>query len=220
MHSSGEVWAQTLWDLRKRLGHTQPTRSSPAPWSCRRTTRPSSTCATRSSRPTSSSTAAARRNQIWRTFADRGMGWYAGTIDAGDAFPQENFHVAAVSGDARGPRSSARSPTASRVTRSAARWWRSPVTTPASPATTPPSPTPDGTLPDPERVHRHLRAGPGHRTRLRGHRRTAHGRAGRHDRPTSTPRRDWAPQSGGGFVTDFNGPDYSAFGVDRAAPST
>ncbi len=23
MHSSGEVWAQTLWSLRDRLGHTQ-----------------------------------------------------------------------------------------------------------------------------------------------------------------------------------------------------
>src|SRR5580765_5397961 len=31
--------------------------------------------------------------QIWHTFALRGMGWYAGTIDAGDAHPVEHFKV-------------------------------------------------------------------------------------------------------------------------------
>ena len=30
---------------------------------------------------------------IWKVFANRGMGWYAGAIDGGDAFPAEDFHV-------------------------------------------------------------------------------------------------------------------------------
>ena len=29
VHASGEVWAQTLWDLRERFGHSWPTSSSP-----------------------------------------------------------------------------------------------------------------------------------------------------------------------------------------------
>jgi len=30
---------------------------------------------------------------IWRVFAHRGMGWYAGTIDGGDGFPAQDFHT-------------------------------------------------------------------------------------------------------------------------------
>ena len=52
VHSDGEIWLETLWQIRQTLGAPSPRRSSPAAWSCRRPRRPSWTCGTRSSRPT------------------------------------------------------------------------------------------------------------------------------------------------------------------------
>ena len=34
----------------------------------------------------------AHTDVIWKVFANRGMGWYAGAIDGGDSFPAEDFH--------------------------------------------------------------------------------------------------------------------------------
>jgi hypothetical protein len=93
VHSSGELWSQTLWSLRDRIGHTQAdaiiTRamelspSDPTMLDLRNAIIQANRIVY----------AGSKTNQIWRIFADRGMGWYAGTIDAGDAFPKENFHL-------------------------------------------------------------------------------------------------------------------------------
>jgi hypothetical protein len=35
----------------------------------------------------------AHSRELWRVFAGRGMGWYAGAVDGGDASPTESFRV-------------------------------------------------------------------------------------------------------------------------------
>jgi hypothetical protein len=35
----------------------------------------------------------AHTGKLWKLFAARGMGWFAGAVDAGDAMPAEDFHV-------------------------------------------------------------------------------------------------------------------------------
>ncbi|TDD60278.1 peptidase M36 [Kribbella antibiotica] len=92
VHSSGEVWAQTLWDLRERFGHkyaltliTRAMELSPAD---------PTMLDMRNAIVQADLVASGGKNAgiIWQVFANRGMGWYAGVIDGGDAFPAEDFH--------------------------------------------------------------------------------------------------------------------------------
>jgi len=92
VHASGEVWAQTMWDLRKRFGHTVADTLI---------TRGMSLSADDPSmldmrdaiiradlvKYDRSHTAA-----LWSVFANRGMGFYAGAINAADTTPGEDFH--------------------------------------------------------------------------------------------------------------------------------
>ncbi len=93
VHSSGEVWSQALWDLRTEFGHTLADQLI---------TRAMSLSA-------NDPTYLDMRNAIiqtdlvahdgvhakalWRVFAKRGMGYFAGAIDANDAAPAEDFHT-------------------------------------------------------------------------------------------------------------------------------
>ena len=61
---------------------------------CRRRSRRSWTCATRSCSPTRPP-GGTRRDAIWTVFAARGMGYYASTTGAGDTAPLEDFSTAA-----------------------------------------------------------------------------------------------------------------------------
>ena len=93
VHASGEVWAQTLWDLRKKLGHkvadTVITRGmslsadDPSMLDMRDAILRADLAVYNRSH-----TAA-----IWKVFANRGMGFYAGAIDAADTTPGEDFHT-------------------------------------------------------------------------------------------------------------------------------
>ena len=76
VHADGEIWAQTLWDLRAAVGVADARRLSPTACGCRRPSRPSSTCATRSCSPTRPP-AGRCGAQIWAVFAQRGMGYFA-----------------------------------------------------------------------------------------------------------------------------------------------
>ena len=70
VHADGEIWGQTLWDLRNALGsQRRPSRWSPGRWSCRRPTRPSSTSATRSCQADTALTRRHGPGQIWQVFA-------------------------------------------------------------------------------------------------------------------------------------------------------
>ena len=80
-HADGEIWGETLWDLRKaaRLA-TSPRRSSPAGMRLlAAAARRSSTRATRSCRPTRALFGGIHINALWGVFADRGMGFLAST---------------------------------------------------------------------------------------------------------------------------------------------
>jgi hypothetical protein len=93
VHASGEVWTQTLWDMREDLGSvptsrlvTEAMRLSPAD---------PSMLDMRNALLQADRVINGGDNlrRLWRIFASRGMGWFAGAIDAGDAFPTESFRV-------------------------------------------------------------------------------------------------------------------------------
>ena len=94
VHSDGEIWAQTLWDFRDRFGSKAVAdRWSPGQWSWRRTTRRSSTCATRSCWQIGSAYAGSHNAGIWQVFAHRGMGYFAGAVNGDDTEPVADFDV-------------------------------------------------------------------------------------------------------------------------------
>ncbi|WP_412539027.1 M36 family metallopeptidase [Longispora sp. K20-0274] len=92
-HADGEIWAETLWDLRTALGGTLArglvTRAmelSPAD---------PSFLDERNAILRADHLVTGGRNTpaIWKVFAARGMGWFAGTFDADDTAPVEDFHT-------------------------------------------------------------------------------------------------------------------------------
>jgi extracellular elastinolytic metalloproteinase len=102
VHYDGEIWLETLWDLRAAL--IAQTRSTP---DGSRAAEQLVTDAMRISPPQPSfldqrnailaaDTAAnggAYHDLIWMVFARRGMGWFAATQDAADQQPTEDFHT-------------------------------------------------------------------------------------------------------------------------------
>ena len=93
VHSSGEVWAQTLWDLRERFGRTyalsiitramELSAADPTMLDMRNAIVQADLIAS----------GGKNAGTIWQVFANRGMGWYAGVVDGGDSFPAEDFHL-------------------------------------------------------------------------------------------------------------------------------
>jgi len=93
VHSDGEIWGQTLWDLRKALG---------GPLSLSLVTRGMSLSPANPSfldmrdaiiqadRAVNKGKNAAK---LWQVFANRGMGWFAAAIDGSDTSPVESFAV-------------------------------------------------------------------------------------------------------------------------------
>jgi hypothetical protein len=87
VHSDGEIWAQTLWDLRRSLGsHTTEslvTRAMElAPYN------PSFLDMRNAILIADNSTFHGKhRTAIWRVFAHRGMGYFAGSLGGNDAAP-------------------------------------------------------------------------------------------------------------------------------------
>src|SRR4051794_16515675 len=83
VHSDGEIWAQTLWDLPDAIGSDEAERIV--------------TAALPLSPPEPSfldmrnaillAGGAAYRDTIWRVFAARGMGYFATTVDGSDTHP-------------------------------------------------------------------------------------------------------------------------------------
>ncbi len=93
VHGSGEIWAQTLWDLRSKLGHnvadTIITRGmslsadDPDFLDMRNAILRADLVAYNGS----------HRSAIWKVFAHRGMGFFAGSLDSTDTTPGEDFHT-------------------------------------------------------------------------------------------------------------------------------
>jgi extracellular elastinolytic metalloproteinase len=91
VHADGEIWAQTLWDLRKAIGSkmaeslvTRAMELSPAD--------PSFLDERNSILQADLVVNGGKlQKKIWQVFADRGMGFFAASLDGGDAAPVEDF---------------------------------------------------------------------------------------------------------------------------------
>ncbi|HEY7043694.1 MAG TPA: M36 family metallopeptidase, partial [Nocardioidaceae bacterium] len=92
VHDDGEIWGQTLWDLRSRLGSrtseslvTRAMELSPA--------NPSFLDERNAILLADMAVFGGRhQNAIWGVFAHRGMGYFAGAIDGDDTTPGADFH--------------------------------------------------------------------------------------------------------------------------------
>ncbi|WP_433379162.1 M36 family metallopeptidase [Actinoplanes sp. CA-142083] len=93
VHADGEIWAQTLWDLRTKLGYrlseslvTRAMELSPAD---------PSYLDMRNSILMADLVVAGGRHQrdIWKVFANRGMGFFAAAVDGSDTAPIEDFSL-------------------------------------------------------------------------------------------------------------------------------
>jgi extracellular elastinolytic metalloproteinase len=93
VHADGEIWAETLWDLRKAIGSklaeslvTRAMELSPANPSMldERNSILAADLAVNGGK---------KQKQIWTVFAGRGMGWFAGSVDGDDTTPVEDFSM-------------------------------------------------------------------------------------------------------------------------------
>jgi extracellular elastinolytic metalloproteinase len=212
VHSSGEVWAQTLWDLRKAFGHsvadTLITRAmslsaaDPSMLDMRNAILQADTAGY----------AGTHSAQLWSIFAKRGMGYFAASVDGSDTDVAEDFH---------------RPPSAK--THNADQYITGTVTDSATgdpvegatvfvagfgslyTAVT----HADGTYTIggawgmyPGTYPKVVAEGPGYITDVQ----PVTVPVGDHATADFSIQRDWAMSSGGGEITAFNGPDYTAFG--------
>jgi len=102
VHADGEIWAETLWDLRKALG-VRLTRSlvtramelspnNPSFLDMRNSILQADLVVN----------AGKKQTKIWQIFAARGMGWFAGSVDGDDATPVEDFSMPPPASTPRG----------------------------------------------------------------------------------------------------------------------
>ncbi|WP_350280274.1 M36 family metallopeptidase [Kribbella sp. HUAS MG21] len=206
VHASGELWAQTLWDLRERFGRgyalsiiTRAMELAPAD---------PTMLDMRNAIVQADLVASGGKNAdvIWTVFANRGMGWYAGVVDGGDAFPAEDFHkpptgaTTTLSGSVKdkdtgapvagalvyiGGHSSGYAGDYAATTDAAGNY----SITGVAPGTYPKVVV---SAPGYELIVQSVKVTPGAAANF-------------------GPRRNWAAASGGGTVTGFNGPDFSAY---------
>ncbi len=128
VHADGEIWAQTLWELRSQLGasvmESLVTRgmelSPPEP----------SFLDMRNAILQADEVAFGGVHQaaLWSTFAERGMGYYAAAADGSDVQPLADSSLHLIARLIHAARSPARSRTRSRQRRSPASWSTSPAT--------------------------------------------------------------------------------------------
>jgi Zn-dependent metalloprotease len=90
VHADGEIWGQTLWDLRAEIGSqaaerlvTRAMELAPA--------NPSFLDMRNAILQADLVRGGARRDTIWKVFAARGMGYFAAVTDGDDAAPVESF---------------------------------------------------------------------------------------------------------------------------------
>jgi extracellular elastinolytic metalloproteinase len=93
VHSDGEIWAQTLWDLRDALG-TKTTESLVTRAMDLSPTNPSFLDQRNAILSADTAVFGGRdKDAIWKVFAHRGMGYYAGSLGGDDATPGADFHT-------------------------------------------------------------------------------------------------------------------------------
>ena len=210
VHADGEIWGETLWDLRGALGSklseslvTRAMELSPA--------NPSFLDMRNSILEADQVVNKGKANaKIWKVFAARGMGWFAGAVNGDDAAPVEDFSLPPAPGTPKGSLTGtvtdldAGTPIAGAVVGFGGHASGFPgdyaaVTDAAGHYTV--SGILPGTYPDV------FARGDGYDLQ------TATLSIG--SRPVAKNwaiRRDWAALGGGGSVTAFNGPDFTSFG--------
>jgi hypothetical protein len=102
VHADGEIWGETLWDLRKALGSTlaeslvtramELSPANPSFLDMRNSILQADLVVDK----------ARKQQQIWKTFAARGMGWFAGSVDGDDTQPAEDFSMPPAANTPRG----------------------------------------------------------------------------------------------------------------------
>jgi extracellular elastinolytic metalloproteinase len=102
VHADGEIWGQTIWQLRQQLGATKTeallTRAmmlspqSPTFLDMRNAILQADTVLYSNADAT----------KIWQVFANRGMGFFASTLDSGDSHPIQNFSMPPAPGGPTG----------------------------------------------------------------------------------------------------------------------
>ena len=210
VHADGEIWAQTLWDLRKAIGSKKA--ESLVTRAMELSPDDPSFLDERNSILQADLVVNGGKLQktIWKVFAHRGMGFFAGAVDAADTAPVEDFSMPPAANTPRGSLTGKVTDSATNVAVTGAtvefgghasgfadNWT---ATTAADGSYTITGIIP-GTYP---KVNA---SGAGY------------------DRVTQTVsigsrvntlnwslRRDWAAASGGGTIVDFDEPDYTAFG--------
>jgi len=205
VHSSGEVWAQTLWDIRRTLG----------PWVADRLiTRGMSLSANNPSflsmrnaiiQADLAAYQGQHRKALWKLFAARGMGFFSGTIDGDDVAPGQDFHVPP-------PTSSPRTSISGVVTDPTT---GQPVPNAVVRVTGQGSQFSDVTDSTGKYLIKGLYAGVYRKVVASAKGYFAHAKPvdSRKDTPTNFRIvRDWAAASGGAKIIDFNGPDYTPYG--------
>ncbi len=210
VHADGEIWAETLWDLRAAVGSntaeslvTRAMELSPA--------NPSFLDMRNSILQADAVAGGANHNTIWSVFAHRGMGYFAGTISGDDTKPVENFSLPPAAGTSQGKLIGAVSDqdTGKAIGGATVAFGGHNSGFPGDLAA-----LTDangrysvngiffGTYP------KVFAAGPGYDTVVLSSLTI--------NKPTTIQswslRRDWAALGGGGSVIDFNGPDYTDFG--------
>jgi extracellular elastinolytic metalloproteinase len=210
VHGSGELWSQTLWDLRSALGHRIADMD---------TTRAMSLSPNEPSMPDMRNAiiqadravyGGKHIKRIWKVFAHRGMGFFAGSLSSDDPNTVESFRLPPGHG---APRGTVRGRVIDRLTKR-----------PVKNALVEIAGHRNGLVPNyvdrtnaqgRYAIHRVVAAKyPGIIAFARGYHTIS--RTIR-VQPSVTkvdfkPRRDWAAKNGGGRITRFNGPDFSAFG--------
>lgn len=93
VHSSGEVWAQTLWDLRRALGHTVADGVITRGMSLSADDPDYLDMRNAIIQADQVRYGGSHIKTIWRVFAHRGMGFYAGSLNSADTQPANDFHV-------------------------------------------------------------------------------------------------------------------------------
>jgi hypothetical protein len=93
VHADGEIWGETLWDLRKALG--SKTSESLVTRAMELSPSNPSYLDERNSILAADLAVNNGKNQkkIWTVFAARGMGWFAGSVDGDDTTPVEDFSM-------------------------------------------------------------------------------------------------------------------------------
>ena len=101
VHADGEIWGQTLWDLRSAVGSataeslvTRAMELSPA--------NPSFLDMRNAILQADTVAGGAAHDTIWSVFAKRGMGWFAAAVDGDDAAPAESFALPPAAGTPQG----------------------------------------------------------------------------------------------------------------------